>query len=380
MKANRSEQKARTTLDSIRHRTTPFQRELLDEAWQQHRTNGQWPILRKLYSKHDKQRVRKALSDLGRNIGWEQDGSNRWKQYRLSLLGVLLTKDGRKFQALMVRFFEFQRNYYQQEPNEDYIKPHEVAHELKLSDDEAELLGQLLSLGSLGGSDKPTKEWGASAMEEAEDFPKEGDLSSQFEQWLLRSYQHNTAVFQDQRHTQYFSGAFPGTFESLIPSPNEPHPPEIAVSLNRFRSRYPDTKKLGFLIMRFTPGKPFQRIVNVIKKTAEKHGLLVVRADENQFHADLWGHVRTLLHGCAFGIAVYERIDTNEPNANVGLEVGYLMAMNKPVLLLKDKTVQALQSDLAGKLYMPFDPHNPEASIPRQLTKWLEGNGIILQK
>jgi len=75
---------------------------------------------------------------------------------------------------------------------------------------------------------------------------------------------------------------------------------------------------------------------------------------------------------------VYERIDTNEPNANVGLEVGYLMAMNKPVLLLKDKTVQTLQSDLAGKLYKPFDPHDPDNTIPGRLTKWLEDNGIVV--
>ena len=85
-----------------------------------------------------------------------------------------------------------------------------------------------------------------------------------------------------------------------------------------------------------------------------------------------------MLHGCGFGIAVYERIQTNEPNANVGLEVGYLMAMNKPVLILKDKTVPVIQSDLAGKLYKPFDPHDPEGTLPNQLTKWLEDNGIIV--
>ena len=72
--------------------------------------------------------------------------------------------------------------------------------------------------------------------------------------------------------------------------------------------------------MRFTAAKPLERIVAVIKDTSEMYGLVVVRADENEFHADLWGNVRTLLHGCGFGIAVYERIETNEPNANVGLE------------------------------------------------------------
>ncbi len=152
------------------------------------------------------------------------------------------------------------------------------------------------------------------------------------------------------------------------------------MSLERLYNKYPDPKKLGFLVMRFAAAKPYGRIVRVIKATAEEHGLVVIRADENDFHADLWGNVRTLLHGCGFGIAVYERIESDKPNANVGLEVGYLMAMNKPVLLLKDQNVIALPSDLAGKLYKPFDPYEPETRIPNQLTKWLEDNGIILPK
>jgi hypothetical protein len=115
----------------------------------------------------------------------------------------------------------------------------------------------------------------------------------------------------------------------------QPHPPEIAMSLDRLRAKYPDPKKLGFLVMRFTAAKPFSKIVETIKKTGEQYGLTIIRADENEFHADLWGNVRTHLHGCGFGIAIYERIETNEPNANVGLEVGYLLAMNKPVLLLR---------------------------------------------
>jgi hypothetical protein len=160
----------------------------------------------------------------------------------------------------------------------------------------------------------------------------------------------------------------------------QPYPPEIAMSLDRLRAKYPDPKKMGFLVMRFTAAKPFARIVKIIKETAAKHDIIIVRADENEFHADLWGNVRTHLHGCGFGIAVYERIETNEPNANVGLEVGYLMAMSKPVLLLKDKTLQTLQADLAGKLYKQFDPHDPESTLPDQLNKWLEDNGIVVPK
>ena len=120
--------------------------------------------------------------------------------------------------------------------------------------------------------------------------------------------------------------------------------------------------KLGFLIMRFDAIKPYHRIVDTIKQTGHKLGVEIVRADEHEFHADLWGNVRTFLHGCSFGIAVYERIKSEEPNANVGLEVGYLMAMGKPVLLLKDESLETIQTDLAGKLYKPFNVHDPQTS------------------
>jgi hypothetical protein len=159
---------------------------------------------------------------------------------------------------------------------------------------------------------------------------------------------------------------------------SQPHPPEITVSLDRLRERYPDYKTCGFLIMRFTAARPYGRIVKAIDDTARAHGVTILRADSHVFHVDLLSNIRTYLHGCSFGVAVYDRIEKDEPNANVGLEVGYLMAMNKPVLLLKDQTLPHLQSDLAGRLYKPFDPHDPEATIPPQLSQWLQDYGIVV--
>jgi len=157
-----------------------------------------------------------------------------------------------------------------------------------------------------------------------------------------------------------------------------PHPPEISISLDRLRLKFPDPNKLGFLVMRFAATKPYERILSVIKKTAEESGVQIIRADENEFHSDLLRNVRTHLHGCNFGIALYERIEKEEPNANIGFEVGYLMAMNKPVLLLKDQSLSTLPADLAGKLYKDFDVHNPEDTIPAHIKKWLRDNGIVV--
>ena len=160
---------------------------------------------------------------------------------------------------------------------------------------------------------------------------------------------------------------------------SEPPSPEIAVSLDRLRERYPNYRRCGFLIMRFAATKPHAQIVAAINETARRHDLSILRADGHEFHADLLSNIKTYLHGCSFGVAIYDRIRTDEPNANVGFEVGYMIAMNKPVLLLKDETLPQLPADLTGRLYKGFDPHDPERTIPPQLEKWLEDYGIVIR-
>jgi hypothetical protein len=364
------------TLDQIRRAMTPDHRILIEQTWRHFCAKGEWPILRGLYRDHGKKRVKAALTKLGGQVGREESHGSRWHRYSLTLMGVLLTKEGKALQRLMERFFHFQRELFQSYPEATEAKSEEIQQSLRLSQEDTSMLGRLLGIANFGGSSNgANKSWSVSAMEEAEEFPPTGELSVVFQKWLLRFRRVDEAVFDEQRRTQYSNAPFSFNLEAPTDSA---HPSEITASLNRLRKIHHDPAKLGFLVMRFTPDNPFKRIVKVIKETAKKHGLAVIRADDYQFHGDVWGNVRTLLHGCGFGIVVYERIDKDEPNANVGLEIGYLMAMNKPVLLLKDRTVKSLQSDLAGKLYIPFDPHNPESSIPGQMTKWLKDYGIIV--
>ncbi len=53
------------------------------------------------------------------------------------------------------------------------------------------------------------------------------------------------------------------------------------------------------------------------------------------------------------------------------------MALRKPVLLLKDRTLTNLNTDLIGKLYKVFDPQNISESIAPQLQRWLNDKNII---
>ena len=130
-------------------------------------------------------------------------------------------------------------------------------------------------------------------------------------------------------------------------------------------------------MMQFTSTPMHEAIVAAIRSTLSKYSITALRADDKEYHDDLFPNVLTYIYGCGFGISVFERLAADDFNPNVSLEVGYMRALRRPVCLLKDKTLQALHTDLVGKLYKSFDPQNPKGSIPPELQKWLEDKDII---
>lgn len=155
-------------------------------------------------------------------------------------------------------------------------------------------------------------------------------------------------------------------------------PIEIQESLNRFKLDFNDPRKVAFLIMRFGESIAHNDIDAGIKEALKKYGITGIRADEKQYHDDLFHNVLTYMHGCGFCIAVFERIEEESFNPNISLEVGYMMALGKPVCILKDRTLKTLYSDLVGKLYRVFDPLNARATIQDQIYPWLQDKGLII--
>jgi hypothetical protein len=154
-------------------------------------------------------------------------------------------------------------------------------------------------------------------------------------------------------------------------------PPEITLSLERLRRKHPDPARLGFLMAPPTQDRMSEAIVRTIIKTAARHEISIL-SPEGQFHADLWTNVRTLLHGCSFGIAIYEYAGGEEPRVNAGIEIGYLLALNKPVLLLQGRNVAEQPEDLMARFCVDFDEHDPAQTIPEQFERWLMNNGVIV--
>ena len=130
-------------------------------------------------------------------------------------------------------------------------------------------------------------------------------------------------------------------------------------------------------MMRFSKTNLHEKILASIRETLCSCGIVALRADDKEYHDDLFSNVQTYMHGCDFGIAVFERLEDDDFNPNVTLEIGYLLACKKPICLLKDRTLETLTTDLVSKLYKEFDPQNPEVAIPNALKKWLSDKEIV---
>ena len=121
------------------------------------------------------------------------------------------------------------------------------------------------------------------------------------------------------------------------------YPLEITESLQRFIKDHPDYQRNAFVMMKFGETEAHKSIVDSIYSTLNRYGIIALRADGKEYHDDLFPNVLTYIYGCRFGIAVFERLEQDDFNPNVSLEVGYMRALRKPICLLKDKTLKALQ-------------------------------------
>ncbi|WP_292347977.1 DUF2321 domain-containing protein [Methanoregula sp. PtaB.Bin085] len=152
--------------------------------------------------------------------------------------------------------------------------------------------------------------------------------------------------------------------------------PAIQDSLKRYKQLYPPPEKTAFIMMRFGATAQHREILDVITTALKNNKISGLRADSLIFHEDLYYNILTYLHGCDFGVAVFEVIEDPEYNPNVAFEVGFLKALGKPVCLLKEKSLEKLPTDLIGKNYNEFDINDCEKSIQDELNYWIISNGF----
>lgn len=135
-----------------------------------------------------------------------------------------------------------------------------------------------------------------------------------------------------------------------------------------------------FIMTRFSKSNTVLSSIDAaIRDTLSRHGLFGHRADDRCYPPDrnLWDNVCTYMICCSFGVAVLEDVVEKEFNPNVALEYGFMRALGKRVLLLKERQFAA-RSDILGTLWEEFDSYAISDTVPLAISRWLRDVGITM--
>lgn len=142
--------------------------------------------------------------------------------------------------------------------------------------------------------------------------------------------------------------------------------------LRRFLDDHPHPDRNVFVMMRFNDTDQMRQVYQTTKSTLASRGMHAVRADDRDYTGELWSNIEVYLTGCHYGIAVFEDIDQRDYNPNVSLELGYMMGRGKRTLLLKEKRLPGLPSDVVHRLYKEFDIFDVATSVEREVGRWID--------
>jgi len=132
-----------------------------------------------------------------------------------------------------------------------------------------------------------------------------------------------------------------------------------------------------FLMTRFRETEYHAEISAAVADATRAFGLEFIRADNpNWSTLTLWDSIRFCLDACRLGVAVFEMIDEDDFNPNVSLELGYMLAFGRKCLLLREKRLKKLPTDLCGHLYKEFDSRNIGHSILSRMADWFQEIGV----
>ena len=173
------------------------------------------------------------------------------------------------------------------------------------------------------------------------------------------------------RQQQVFMG-FPRLEHAPLVPPGYEH---LTQPLSLFLQDNPDYPHNVFLMTRFADHPSLLQAIDVLRGVLKRHGYYGLRADDKAYvsvaERYLWNNVCVYMIGCSRGIVVLEDVVQDDFNPNIAIEYGFLRALNKPVLVLRDRNFKRLAADVSGIIYETFDLLKPSDTLREPVGKWL---------
>jgi hypothetical protein len=148
-----------------------------------------------------------------------------------------------------------------------------------------------------------------------------------------------------------------------------------------FLQEHPDYERNVFIMTRFVEGDHLlDKLDEELRRALCRRGLNPVRADDRVVASDdqLWTNVCVYMLCCASGVAVLEDRLKDELNPNVALEYGFMRALDKPVLLLKDKGFRNTRADILGAVHSVFDITDLANTLQPAIGTWATGRKLAI--
>jgi len=113
------------------------------------------------------------------------------------------------------------------------------------------------------------------------------------------------------------------------------------------------------------------RVIDSVKAAVRACGMTPRLASDRHYHDRLWTNVQIYMLGCSRGIAIMESYYRAELNPNVAMEWGWMTALGRSVLYLKEQTFEHARADWDGLLHDAFDWNDPDPGITDAITRFL---------
>jgi len=127
-----------------------------------------------------------------------------------------------------------------------------------------------------------------------------------------------------------------------------------------------------FVMMRYREDPRFRELEALIRGSLAEYGLHARLAKDAAYAEEVWNNIVFYMRNCSLGVAVFEEIDEREFNPNISIELGYMLALGVRCLILKDKRMPRLPTDVCGRIYSDFDTYDLANTVRARIAQWCE--------
>ncbi len=196
-----AEQRTQTpVLADLRKRLTEDQRRVLNAVWEYYRDHNKWISARLLHHQMRKEFVLATIAPLGGTVILKNFEAPGKEYYELTILGVLLSDYGFDAEELLVRYFDYIRSQFMQNPEIEKVIGDEVGQALQLTQEQTKFLSQLIGLGRLWwGHASFGEKWECGVPEDIDDLPDIRDLHKYVQEKVIKPYDPKKPIEPNER-------------------------------------------------------------------------------------------------------------------------------------------------------------------------------------